>query len=73
MAENLDLGVFDPHTFVASGDHVMVMLRVEGKVKKNGQRFVNDAVHAWTLDGHGQVSAYRHYNDTAMELAAWRG
>jgi hypothetical protein len=34
---------------------------------------VNDAVHAWSFNGSGQVSAYRHYNDTAMELAAWRG
>jgi uncharacterized protein len=73
VGENLELSVFDPHTFVASGDHVMVMLRVEGSVKKNGQPFVNDAVHAWTFNDRGQVSAYRHYNDTAMELAAWRG
>jgi ketosteroid isomerase-like protein len=73
VGENLQLHVFDPHTFVASGDHVMVMLRIEGQVTKNGQPFMNDAVHAWTFNGSGQVSAYRHYNDTAMELAAWRG
>jgi len=73
VGENLQLHVFDPHTFVAGGDHVMVMLRVEGQVTKNGQPFMNDTVHAWTFNGRGQVSAYRHYNDTAMELAAWRG
>lgn len=42
-------------------------------VKKNGHKTANDAVHVWTFNDHGQITAYRHYNDTAMELAAWRG
>ena len=68
----LDLTVFDPHTFIAQGNHVAVQLRVEGKMRKNGQPFVNDAVHIWTFNDAGMVTKYRHFNDTAMELASWR-
>jgi hypothetical protein len=32
----------------------------------------NDSVHVWTFNDQGLITGYRHYNDTAMELAAWR-
>ncbi len=73
VGDNLELTVFNPHTFIESGNHVAVLLRLDGHVKKNHHPFKNDSVHVWTFDSHGKVSAYRHYNDTAMELAAWRG
>jgi ketosteroid isomerase-like protein len=38
VGENLTLGVFNPHTFVAEGDHVMVMLRVEGTSTRTASR-----------------------------------
>ena len=69
---NLEFSVFDPHTFVAAGNCVAVQLRLEATLRKNGKPFVNDAVHMWTFNAVGQVASYRHFNDTAMELAAWR-
>jgi uncharacterized protein len=69
---NLDLNVFNPHTYIESGNHLAVLLRIEGRVKKNGHPLANDSVHVWMFNDHGHISAYRHYNDTAMELAAWR-
>lgn len=63
---------FAPHTFIEAGQHVAVLLRLDGALKKNGQPLRNDAVHVWTFNDSGKVSAYRHYNDTAMELASWR-
>ena len=39
---------------------------------KNGRAAECDAIHVWTFDGKGRGSAYRHFNDTAAELAAWR-
>lgn len=68
----LEFSVFEPHTFIESGRHVAVLLRLDGKLRKNGQPFRNDGVHVWTFDDRHKVSAYRHYNDTAMELASWR-
>ena len=73
VGENLDLSVFDVKAIAASGAHVAVHLRIEGKVLKNGRDFKNDAVHFWTFDEGGKIARYRHFNDTAMELAAWRG
>jgi uncharacterized protein len=72
VGDNLEFGVFNPHTFVESGNHVAVVLRLESRLKKNGQPLENDAVHIWTFNDSGQVSAYRHFNDTASELAAWQ-
>lgn len=72
VGDNLDMKVFDPHTYIASGDHVAVLLRIDARLRKNGKPFANDAVHVWTFNDRGQVTAYRHFNDTAMELAAWR-
>ena len=69
---DMDIVVFNPHTFTASGNVVAVQLRLEGALRKNGQPFINDAIHMWQLNEAGKVISYRHYNDTAMELAAWR-
>ena len=73
VADHLDIGVFTPQMFVASGPHVAVGLRIESRVRKNGTPLKNDVVHFWTFNDRGQISAYRHFNDTAAELAAWRG
>jgi ketosteroid isomerase-like protein len=73
VAENAELPVFNPHTFIEGPDHVAVLLHIEGRVKKNGRPLINDVVHVWRFDDTGKIASYRHYNDTAMELAAWRG
>jgi ketosteroid isomerase-like protein len=49
-----------------------VQLRIEGSVRKNGRALANDVVHFWTFDDGGKIASYRHFNDTAAELAAWR-
>lgn len=72
VGDNLDFQLFDPHTFVESGDHVVVLLRLESTIKKNGRPLLNDSVHAWKVNADGKITSYRHFNDTAMELAAWR-
>jgi ketosteroid isomerase-like protein len=68
----LDIKVFDVRSVVASGPHVAVTLRIESAVRKNGYALKNDAVHFWTFNDRGQVARYRHFNDTAAELAAWQ-
>ena len=72
MGNNLEFSVFNPHTFVESGDNVIVLLRIESTLKRNGRPLANDVVHAWKVNGDGKITSYRHYNDTAMELAAWK-
>jgi len=73
VGESLDIKVFDVREVAASGAFVAVTLRIESTVRKNGRPVKNDAVHFWTFDDRGRIARYRHYNDTAAELAAWRG
>ena len=73
VGEHLDISVFDVRAMAASGSHVAVQLRIESTVRKSGRSLKNDSVHFWTFNDDGQIARYRHFNDTAAELAAWRG
>jgi ketosteroid isomerase-like protein len=73
VGEQLDIKVFDVKAIAASGPFVAVTLRIESTLRKNGRAVQNDSVHFWTFDDRGQIARYRHFNDTAAELAAWRG
>ena len=73
VGSSLDITVFDVKSMIASGAHVAVHLRIESLVRKNGRPIKNDVVHYWKFTDRGQIAMYRHYNDTAAELAAWRG
>jgi len=73
VGAELDITVFDVKAVAASGANVAVNLRIESTLRKNGRPFNNDVVHFWTFNDRGQITRYRHFNDTAAELAAWRG
>lgn len=73
VGEHLDISVFDVQAMAVSGALVAVYLRIESTVRKNGRSLKNDAVHFWTFNDSGQIARYRHFNDTAAELVAWRG
>lgn len=72
LASNLDLPVFEVKGIAASGNAVAVQLLIEGRVRATGRTWKNDAVHWWQFDDAGLITSYRHFNDTAAELAAWR-
>jgi ketosteroid isomerase-like protein len=69
----LDIKVFDVKAMVAAGSSVAVWLRIESTVRKTGRALRNDVVHFWSFNERGEITRYRHFNDTAAELAAWRG
>ena len=72
VGDNFAFTMFEARSFVASGNDVVALLRLESTLIKNGRPLVNDVVHVWSLDDDGLVTSYRHFNDTAQELAAWR-
>jgi ketosteroid isomerase-like protein len=72
VGNELDIKVFEVKDIAASGSTVAVRLRIESIVKRNGRPLKNDAVHFWTFNDRGQIASYRHFNDTAAEIAAWR-
>ncbi len=71
VGDHLDITLFDTHTFIESGNHVAVLLRIESTLRKNGRPLKNDSVHVWTFNDRGQICKYRHFNDTAQDLSAW--
>jgi len=73
VGAELEITVFDVKSMVASGSAVAAYLRIESTLRKNGRAVKNDSVHYWTFNDRGQIAQYRHFNDTAAELAAWRG
>lgn len=36
----------------------------------NGNRYRDEEIHLWTLNGAGKVTRMRHYTDTAMHMRA---
>ena len=72
VGEHLNISVFDVQKIVAAGSNVAVYLHIESTLPKNGRSVKNDSVHFWTFNDRGQIASYRHFNDTAAELAAWR-
>jgi uncharacterized protein len=72
VGECLDFTVFDVQSTAASGSVVAAYLHLESTLRKNGRPLKNDAVHYWSFDERGRITRYRHFNDTAAELDAWR-
>lgn len=55
---------FEPHTFVADGDHVVVLGRDRAKIKATGHVLDTDWAHHMTLR-NGKVVRFHEYLDTA--------
>jgi len=69
VAQTLDFSVFEPRSFVAQGDTVVVLGQYQGKVKETGKSFTADWAMAFTLRD-GQVAKFREYTDTAVIASA---
>lgn len=72
VGESLDISVFDVPQTASAEKVIAVNLRIESTVRKNGRSLKNDVVHIWNFNDNGQITRYRHFNDTAAELVAWR-
>ena len=57
---------------IGSGRQVVAEIRA-GFTLPNGGRFVDDELHLWTFNAAGKVSRFRHYVDTAKQVAAAAG
>ena len=62
---------FEPHTFIADGEHVVVLGRDRMKVKATGEVVEEAWAHHLTVRS-GKTVAFREYIDTAATVAALR-
>ena len=66
-----ELHRFQPKTFLASGNIVVVLIDVDLTVKSTGKRIVEeDEVHIWYFNVQGLVSRFGHKVDTHQHWIA---
>jgi ketosteroid isomerase-like protein len=69
--ETGDFRTFNPHDFIAAGDHVFNHLQYEFMVKATGKLVKNFSMQHWTFK-NGKVIRWRGYEDTAATRDAYR-
>ena len=67
--ELLQFDAFDPHTFIAQGDHVVVLGSDALKLKSSGEPLQESWAHTFTVK-NGQIVAFQEYLDTSALVAA---
>lgn len=74
LLENVELQRFAPKLFLEGDGVVVVLLDLEGVVRRTGRVIAEeDEVHVWRLGPDGRVARFRHALDSAQHQAAWRG
>jgi ketosteroid isomerase-like protein len=66
-----EIDAFEPHTFLAQGDKVVVLGFEKVRAKRTGRSYEIHWVHAFTLS-NGKITKFREYCDTATVAAAFR-
>ena len=69
FAENVELEAFEPRRFMATGNDVIVHLRLAYTVKRTGKRVDEEQLQWWKVEG-GKIAQLRHFEDTAQVIAA---
>ncbi len=69
LGESLEIHKFEPHEFIAQGDHVVVLISTEATAKSTGRRINQHVAHVWTFKG-GKVARFEAFSDTAARVAA---
>lgn len=72
IAAEADFDAFEPHTFLAQDNKVVVLGFEKVRSKRTGRSYENHWVHAFTLE-NGKIVAFREYSDTATVAGAFRG
>ena len=69
IMENSEPEVFEPLTYIASDDRVVVLGRERVRAKATGRSWACEWAHAFTVRG-GKIAAFREYTDTAAMTQA---
>ena len=71
LGTTADLKIFEPRSFLADGDKVVVMGYEEGEVRKTGRPWKTHFTHAFTV-ANGKITQHREYVDTQAISEAFR-
>ena len=67
---DFEMHSFNPHSFLEGDGLVAAVIEYDLTVKATGKRVRDEEVHVWEFDAEGNVSAYRHFLDTAKAIEA---
>jgi len=70
LGEEVEIHRFEPHEFIAQGDHVVVLIHSEATVKRTGRKVTDHLAHIWTFEG-GKLARFEVFSDTAAIVAAY--
>lgn len=70
IEKEAEFEAFEPHTFLAQGENVVVLGFEKVRSRRTGRSYENHWVHAFTLAG-GRIVKFREYCDTATVAAAF--
>ena len=70
LGREIEFTKFEPTTFAASGDEVVVSVDYDFRFRKNGKGQPVGVMHRFRVRD-GKVSSFRAYEDTAAIRAAW--
>lgn len=71
IGEEIEFHTFQPTSFLASGNDVMVRVQMEFTVKSTGRRAQLESLHLITFDVNGAVTRFVEYLDTLAVAYAW--
>lgn len=71
IAAEADFDVFEPHSFMAQDDSVVVVGFERVRARRTGRSYENHWAHVFTL-ANGKIVKFREYCDTATVAAAFR-
>jgi len=71
FGQSATLETFEPRSFVADGDTVVVLGYEEGTFRQTGRTWKAHFTHAYTMSG-GKITAHREYVDTQAIFDAVR-
>jgi len=63
LAKTLEFSAFEPHDYIAQGDHVVALVHYAGKNKNTGRNFDAETAMIWTIRG-GKAVQFVEYTDT---------
>jgi ketosteroid isomerase-like protein len=69
LAENMEIHVFEPREFVASGDRVVVLLHMEVTARRTGRRVTQEMAHAFRMKDGRPVEFHDFQNNYAIAEA----
>ena len=72
LASRQEFTKFEPREFIADGDRVVALVRLEGRAQTHNRSFETDSAMVWTLR-NGKVTAFQEYMDTENLAAAGGG